>query len=215
MCLSLPGTIIYISWYDHEGIITTSGFDIAKFPSYYFALLFILQRFDRADWGRCSHPSLDTTTDKFTVDRKEFVIDALLSKSLAIGGRASMVLECQEEEAPPRVVKFEWKDSSRQSEGETLITARARARERGNSALLSNIPEVVAAETFSNVSTSRVRKALGIKTHSREFTALVMTKLDGRISELQGWELWDVLWKVIDSESLFLCVLDAVPTPKL
>ena len=117
-----------------------------------------------------------------------------------------MVLECQEEGAtgaPRLVVKFEWKDSSRQSEGEIYGRIAALALASGKPTLLSSIPKVVAAETFSTVSTSRVRTGLGVETHSREFTALVMTKLDGPIHELDKWALWDVLWDAIDSEFLF------------
>ena len=37
---------LHISWYDHEGIITTSGLNLAKCFDYYLAPLFILQTFD-------------------------------------------------------------------------------------------------------------------------------------------------------------------------
>ena len=221
MCLSLPDTILYINWYDHEGIIAASGLDIAKFPYHYFALLFILQRFDRADWGRCGHSSLVTTpianqsVCKITVGGKVFVLDTKKPprcKPLAIGGRANGVWECQEEggSGAPCVVKLGWKDSSRQSEGEILQKAAALPLKNPRS-----IPEVVAAETFSDISTSAVRTRLGIATYSRELTALVMTKLDGLINELRGWELWDVLWDAIDSESLFVRASGAVPTHKV
>jgi hypothetical protein len=90
----------------------------------------------------------------------------------------------------------------RQSEGQIYERIASVASEKP--ILLGSIPTVVAAETFSAVSTSKVRKDLMIETHSREFTALVMTKLDEHINTLRGWKMWDVLWGTIESESLFL-----------
>src|SRR5258706_2563899 len=50
--------VMQISWYDHEGIVTTSGLNLAEYFDYYLALLFILQRFDRSAWGRLADENL-------------------------------------------------------------------------------------------------------------------------------------------------------------
>ncbi|KAG8819410.1 swr complex subunit [Serendipita sp. 399] len=42
---------IYLGWYDREGIIVTSGFNVRKNLEYYLVFLFLFQRFERGDWG--------------------------------------------------------------------------------------------------------------------------------------------------------------------
>ena len=102
----LDGTL-HISWYDHEGIITTNGFCLSEYLHYYLALLYIFQRFDRSAWGRCGDDNLrsDRLTDGLkeitvTIKGKEFTFDPteehnVLRKPFAIGGRATTVYTCQ------------------------------------------------------------------------------------------------------------------------
>lgn len=73
--------VLYISWYDHKGIIMTNGLNLAKYFDYYLALLFILQRFDRSDWGQLEDENLrsdrNRTNDetRISVENKEFTSD--------------------------------------------------------------------------------------------------------------------------------------------
>lgn len=126
--------VLHISWYDHEGIITTNGFRLSEYLRYYLALLYIFQRFDRSAWGRCGDENLrsDIPTGGFkettvTIDGKEFTFDPtekdnVLRKPFAIGGRATTVYTCQGtgEQEPGHVIKFTWKEESRLPEWEIL-----------------------------------------------------------------------------------------------
>ncbi|KAG8842572.1 hypothetical protein FRC20_004338 [Serendipita sp. 405] len=211
----LIDTTLYISWYDHEGIITTSGFDVAKYLSHYLALLYILQRFNRNDWGRCEDPRLDTnprgdhsnrpSPDKLvvTVQGKKFTFDLEnrpVHKTLAISGRTTSVWDCEMQEGDKwkgnYVIKFSWKEKSRESEGEIMNQILEKANNRPE--IINYIPRFIACEVFSGISTKDIRTSLGVDSHTREFVVVVMEKLDGKISDLEGDEFWDVIWDCFD-----------------
>jgi len=134
--------VLHISWYDHEGIITTNGFSLSGHIDYYLALLFIFQRFDRSAWGRCGDGNLrnNRKTDGIkesivSIGDQEFEFDPtnddnVLRKPFAIGGRATSVYRCSgvgEQEAS-YVIKFNWKEESRLSEREILEDIRRRVQ---------------------------------------------------------------------------------------
>ncbi|KAG8751043.1 hypothetical protein FRC14_008182, partial [Serendipita sp. 396] len=213
----LENTVFYISWYDREGILTTSGIDIAYHLEYYLALLFILQRFNRTDWGRTGHPQLVTTPranagekrsgmTRIEVEGKKFVFDtanpeALLHKSVAIRGRnttvweGQLVLENDEFSSEKYAIKFSWKEKTRKSEAEILrlITERAKGRRD----ILDYLPLVVASHVFSDVETGAIRAYMNVlepKRAPRELVVTVTTKLKGRITELEPDDVWHVWW---------------------
>ncbi|KAG8867002.1 hypothetical protein FRC20_006967 [Serendipita sp. 405] len=203
-------TTLYISWYDHEGIITTQGFDVAKHLSHYLALLFILQRFNHSNWGRCGHPCFDTTrhgqsgisTSLDTkIGEKAFSVDmterGLVHKTLAIAGRASCVRTCHMKGGdlytdPKYVIKSSWKEKTRQSEGKIMDTILEKAE--GDPKIIDFLPVFIAHEVFPDISTSGIRDCLKINSSPREFVIVVMVKLDGRISDLRGDNLWYAFW---------------------
>ncbi|KAG9052472.1 hypothetical protein FS842_009798 [Serendipita sp. 407] len=213
----LENTVFYISWYDREGILTTSGIDIAYHLEYYLVLLFILQRFNRTDWGRTGHPQLVTTPranagekcsgmTRIEVEGKKFVFDtanpkALLHKSMAIRGRnttvweGQLVLENDEFSSEKYAIKFSWKEKTRKSEAEILrlITERA----NGQRDILDYLPLVVASHVFSDVETGAIRAYMNVlepKRAPRELVVTVTTKLKGRITELEPDDVWHVWW---------------------
>ncbi|KAG8795332.1 hypothetical protein FRC17_008149, partial [Serendipita sp. 399] len=209
--LILIDTTLYISWYDHEGIITTHGFDIAKNLNYYLALLFILQRFGRSDWGRCANSNFDTTPHsdqavsslfhEVKVKEKTFLVDlteqGLVHKSWALGGRSSCLRLCQMKEGEGwsekrYVIKFSWKEKTRKSEGDILRTIHRKASSDGK--IINSLPELITDDIYPDISTKDIRMSVGLESHPRELVVIVLTKLDGTIKGLTGDDLWNVFW---------------------
>ena len=221
--------VLHISWYDHEGIITTNGFNLAKYFDYYLALLFILQRFDRSAWGRLEDKDLRSdrngTKDEtsISVGGKEFTFNMMvnanvLRKPFAIGGRATTLYRSQMEgdQVPRHVIKFSWKEATRESEKSILekIHKRLKSSLPVDSAeevfdesddLLSYLPEVVAG-TETKISTRTIRDDLKITSNPRELVVIVFVMLDGTIEQLQGAEYWQVFWDCLRCE-FALCPL--------
>ena len=214
--------VLHISWYDHEGIITTDGLNLAKHFDYYLALLFILQRFDRSAWGRLEDENLRSdrngTNDEtgISVAGKVFTFNMkvdqnVLRKPFAISGRATSLYRSQMEgdQAPGHVIKFNWKEETRKSEQFILQEIRRRLQDQEHMKpsllpetgevfdemddLLGYLPEVVAG-VETEISTRTIREDLGITSHPRELVVLVFVMLDGTIKELQGEEYWQVFW---------------------
>jgi Fungal protein kinase len=200
-------TILYISWYDHEGVITTDGFDVAKYLSHYLALLFILQRFNHSDWGRCGHspfdkmPQSDQANYEVKIQDETFLVDltqaGLVHKSLAIGGRSSCLRTCEKKEGDScskkkYVIKFSWKEGTRVSEGDMMRHIREKAVNEPK--VLDFIPDFVTDAVFSDISTENIRKSLGVHSNPRQFVVVVMVKLEGTIMDLTGDDLWKVFW---------------------
>ena len=229
--------VLHISWYDHEGIITITGLNLARYFDYYLALLFILQRFDRSTWGRLEDGNLGSDRNGsedetiISVEDKEFtfnikVDDNVLRKPLAIGGRATSIYRAQidGDQAPRHVIKFNWKESIRQSERFILQEIQRRVQDpefmKQNSLpidpgagevfdesdnLLSYLPEVVAG-VETNISTKMIRDDLGVTSHPRQLVVIVFMRLDGTIRQLEGEEYWQVVWDCLRCE-FALCPL--------
>ena len=206
--------MLYITRYDHKGIVGLTGFDVAKYPSHSLALLFLLQRSDRSDWGRSAHPALSTECSRMLpndtlpvfVDGKEFLLDVSNSrppvhKTLAIGGQATCVRRCILKNKPGYrlVFKSGWKEKTRRSE--RSIIAHIKTKLPPDSPYHGSLPTFVASEVYDEISTDKTRQSLGIKSSGRELVMVMMVELDGTITQLGSDEVWDVLWECLECRS--------------
>ena len=145
--------VLHVSWYDHEGIITTNGFSLSKHFDHYLALLFIFQRFDGSAWGRCGDTSLQNNRQAdgikestVSIDGKVFSFDPtkddnVLRKPFGIGGRATTVYACRGigEQEPGHVIKFNWKEESMLSEWTILNEIRRRVQQDEEAGYIARI----------------------------------------------------------------------------
>ncbi|KAG8858349.1 hypothetical protein FRB91_009934 [Serendipita sp. 411] len=184
----LIDTTLYISWYDHEGIITTEGFDVAKYLSYYLALLFILQRFNRSDWGRCGHSNFMTTpqgkqenpslSHEVKIKDKTFLVNlteaGLVHKGWALSGRSSCLRTCKMKgangwSAEKYVIKFGWKEKTLTSEGDIMRQIQQKAA--NDPKILDFIPRFIEDDVFSDISTDGHRRLWELGIQHRDISA--------------------------------------------
>lgn len=192
-----------IQWYDRQGILSTNSINIYEIDNLplYLAFLFIIQRFDLADWG--THPDFPVNPADATiiVDGKKFRLGKdVLHKQWGIQGRSTSVIECLEvvDHMEPRscVVKVSFPEESRRLEHDLVDEAKRRGD--GDSRVDHHIPEYVAHQEYKETSTSKIRRFLGLPLHtitgSRRMYAIVLIKLDGTIRMLKGKDYWRVWW---------------------
>jgi Fungal protein kinase len=93
------GSLLYICWFDHQGLIGSSAIDVSKDLEGYLVLLFILQRFKDEEWGRL--PALDDPT--IDIQDKTWKVDAkdILHKPWGIIGRNTTVIGCSQQPSQP------------------------------------------------------------------------------------------------------------------
>ena len=146
-------------------------------------------------------PQSDQANCEVKIKNQTFLVDltedGLVHKSWAIGGRSSCLRTCQMKEGDSwsnreYVIKFSWKEGTRDSEGDIMRHIREKAANEPK--VLNFIPEFVTDAVFSDISTENIRKSLGIASNPREFVVVVMVKLDGTIMSLTGDDLWNVFW---------------------
>ncbi|CCA73916.1 hypothetical protein PIIN_07869 [Serendipita indica DSM 11827] len=197
------GNLFTIQWYDLQGVVSTYPidiYDIANLPLY-LAFLFIVQRFDTADWGMhpdfLSNPNGDTV---ITVDGKKFELGKkVLHKQWGIKGRSTSVIDCVEVGKPATrcVIKVAFPEETRHLEHNLIDEAKRRGA--GDPRVEGHIPEYVAYREYKETSTSKIRRFLKLpSTGSRRLYSIVLIKFDGMIRELEGNQYWHVWWDCFD-----------------
>ena len=220
-----------IQWYDRQGIISTRPVDVHTTDGLrlYLAFLFILQRFEAADWGMHpafppfpgpddpisissdtilpgTNPSNPIANRFFVIGDKRFRLESTIRhKQWGIKGRSTSVVDCVEVDQDGQtkrlcVVKLGFPEESRRREHEFIDHARAIAANKPS--ICDNIPDHLAYEDYIETSSSHIRKFLDLDTSgSRRMYAIVLVRLDGTIRQLTGKDYWDVWWNCFDSES--------------
>jgi len=188
--------ILWNWWYDPQCAIQTSGFNFFEDLPRFFILLFAWQRFTEEDWGIVPQGQPGRT---FTCDNDVEITlgmgQSVVHRPYGIVGRGTTVLRatsaCKD---VPFVVKLSFPEESRIPEPEILDTIQKRA---------ADLPDVTdhilhyTATKSTNYSTSHIRKRLGINTEgARKLTIIVFEELEGRISDLNGIEMWHVAYQV-------------------
>jgi Fungal protein kinase len=91
------GPLLYICWFDREGLIGSSAIDVSNDLERYLVLLFILQRFKDEEWGRLA--ALDDPTIQILDKAWKVDADDILHKPWGIIGRNTTVIGCSQQ--PP------------------------------------------------------------------------------------------------------------------
>ncbi|KAG1893862.1 uncharacterized protein F5891DRAFT_1256933 [Suillus fuscotomentosus] len=205
--------VMWIWYYDRQGIIQCSGINFIQDLPRFLVLLYALQRFDLHDWGRnkdflpievegklCHEVKID--------DENLGEVDLLLHtshdervKHYGLQGRATNVVPVTSEALTKKFGKFEdgmvakifWGEASRTSEPEILKKVEEIAKRHAT--VQDHVPQLLWHHTFTNP-TAAIREALGVPaptTGSRVLYILVFPKLLP-ITQLHGKELFDV-WR--------------------
>ncbi|KAG2138136.1 hypothetical protein BD769DRAFT_1663701 [Suillus cothurnatus] len=205
--------IMWIWYYDRQGIIQCSGINFIQDLPRFMVLLYALQRFDLHDWGR-NKDFLPVQVEgkrcrKFTIKDKELgEVDLLLHTShdervmhYGLQGRATNVVPVTSEALTKKygnfqdgmVAKIFWGEASRTSEPEILDKVKEVAKVHPT--VQGHIPKLLWHHAFTNP-TSIIREALEVPEPtkgSRVLYILVFPKLHP-ITELNDKELFDV-WR--------------------
>ncbi|KAG2361198.1 hypothetical protein BDR07DRAFT_1410360 [Suillus spraguei] len=208
--------VMWIWYYDRQGIIQCSGINFIQDLPRFMVLLYALQRFDLYDWGR-NKDFLTVQVEgkqchEFTIkDEGLGEVDLLLHTShdervthYGLQGRATNVVPVTSEALAKKygdfqdgmVAKIFWGEASRTSEPEILKKVEDIAEVHNT--VQDHIPKLLWHHTFTNP-TSAIREALGIPEPtkgSRVLYILVFPKLHS-ITMLHGKELFDVWYQCI------------------
>ncbi|KAG2360647.1 hypothetical protein BDR07DRAFT_1610637 [Suillus spraguei] len=211
--------VMWIWYYDRQGIIQCSGINFIQDLPRFMVLLYALQRFRLEDWGR-SKVILPIEVEgkqchELTIkDETLGEVDLLLHTShddrvthYGLQGRATNVVPVTSQALAQKygnfqdgmVAKIFWGEASRTSEPEILKKVEEIARVHHT--VQDHIPELLWHHVFTNP-TSTIREALGVPEPtkgSRVLYILVFPKLHP-ITKLDGKVLFDrtghlTLWK--------------------
>ncbi|KAG2087331.1 hypothetical protein BD769DRAFT_1617619 [Suillus cothurnatus] len=208
--------VLWIWYYDRQGIIQCSGINFIQDLPRFMVLLFALQRFDFHDWGRNKDVIPVQVEGKqcheFKIKDVELgEVDLLLHTShdervthYGLQGRATNVVPVTSEALTKKygnfqdgmVAKIFWGEASRTSEPEILDKVKGIAKVHPT--VQGHIPKLLWHHAFTNP-TSVIREALGVSEPtkgSRVLYILVFSKLH-LITELDGRELFDVWYQCI------------------
>ncbi|KAG1726848.1 hypothetical protein EDB19DRAFT_1751609 [Suillus lakei] len=217
--LIIVDTIVWIWYYDRQGIIQSSGIDFMKDLPRFMVLLYALQRFNLGDWGRNTEfdevveqgvhkTTLDGVVVKDGVHETELGgVDLVIHTDseervthYGLQGRATNVFpvtsdklctEFPDSQKDGMVAKIFWAEEDRISEPEILKKVHEIAAKESD--VKGHVPQLLWYCRFPNP-TRTVREALGIpeaRKGSRVLYILVFRKLDP-ITALYGIELFDV-----------------------
>ncbi|KAG1729432.1 hypothetical protein EDB19DRAFT_1743436 [Suillus lakei] len=217
--LIIVDTIVWIWYYDRQGIIQSSGIDFMKDLPRFMVLLYALQRFNLDDWGRNTEfdevveqgvhkTTLDGVVVKDGVHETDLGgVDLVIHTDseervthYGLQGRATNVFpvtsdklctEFPDIKKDGMVAKIFWAEEDRISEPEILKKVHEIAAKESD--VKGHVPQLLWYCRFPNP-TRAVREALGIpeaRKGSRVLYILVFRKLDP-ITALYGIELFDV-----------------------
>ncbi|KAG2125371.1 hypothetical protein DEU56DRAFT_892567 [Suillus clintonianus] len=200
--------VIWIWYYDRQGVIQCSGINFIQDLPRFMVLLYALQRFELDDWGRNTRFLPHTKTcQKITIQDADLgPVDLLLHTSheervthYGLQGRATNVVPVTSTALTKKhgltemVAKIYWGEENRTSEPEILKKVKEIAEKEES--VKGHIPELLYHHTFRNP-TSAIRKALGVPEStagSRVLHVLIFRKLNP-ITKLEGKELFEV-WR--------------------
>lgn len=219
--LIIVDNIVWIWYYDRQGIIQSSGINFMKDLPRFMVLLYALQRFNLGDWGRNTQfeevveegvhkTSLNGVVVKDGVHKADLGgVDLVIHTNskervthYGLQGRATNVIPVTSEKLSAEfpdikkdrmVAKIFWAEEDRISEPEILKKVHKIAAKESD--VEGHVPQLLWYCRFPNP-TRAVREALGIpeaKKGSRVLYILVFRKLDP-ITALYGIELFDV-WR--------------------
>ncbi|KAG2346907.1 hypothetical protein BDR05DRAFT_997282 [Suillus weaverae] len=206
--------VIWIWYYDRQGIIQSSGINFLQDLPRFMVLLYALQRFKLEDWGR-NEAFLPSQIEgkqchEFEIEDENLgTVDLQLHTShpervthYGLQGRATNVVPVTSDTLAKKythiqkdemVAKIFWGEASRTSEPEILKKVKEIAKVHAS--VKDHIPELLWHHTFTNP-TSAIREALGVPEPtkgSRVLYILVFRKLKP-ITELHGTEFFEV-WR--------------------
>ncbi|KAG2149124.1 uncharacterized protein EDB93DRAFT_362196 [Suillus bovinus] len=205
--------VMWIWYYDRQGIIQCSGINFIQDLPRFMVLLYALQRFDLQGWGR-NKDFLPVQVDgkrchEFKIQDEKFgEVDLLLHTShdervthYGLQGRATNVVPVTSEALTKKygklqdgmVAKIFWGEANRISEPAILDKVKEIAK--AHNTVKDHIPELLWHHQFTNP-TSTIREALGVPeptTGSRVLYILVFRKLHS-ITTLKTEDLFDV-WR--------------------
>ncbi|KAG1776691.1 hypothetical protein EV702DRAFT_1046016 [Suillus placidus] len=206
--------VIWIWYYDRQGIIQSSGINFLQDLPRFMVLLYALQRFKLEDWGRneafLSSQIEGKQCHEFEIEDENLgTVDLQLHTShpervthYGLQGRATNVVPVTSDTLSKKythiqkdemVAKIFWGETSRTSEPEILKKVKEIAKVHAS--VKDHIPELLWHHTFTNP-TSAIREALGVPEPtkgSRVLYILVFRKLKP-ITELHGTEFFEV-WR--------------------
>ncbi|KAK7051282.1 hypothetical protein VNI00_004782 [Paramarasmius palmivorus] len=159
-------TRVHIWYFDHEGPIQTSAFDIIEDLPFFLVLLFILQRLDEEQWGIITSLSKDPISVPRAGDSKEcidFKVDTThaMRAHYGISGRCPQIV-FGTLEGQNAALKLSNVEVPRPSEVTFIQVARERCAARQLLDVLECLPEVLGTETYDKFNTRHIREALGL-----------------------------------------------------
>ncbi|KAF9235728.1 hypothetical protein BU15DRAFT_77755 [Melanogaster broomeanus] len=219
--ITVRDDVIWMWYYDRQGIISVGGINFAQDLPRYLALLYALQRFDWGDWGRNTDfkPHLTGNAIDYhtiVIDRKELKLDWDSRDRLTqftLKERATNVIPvtCEQldierpnETKDGMVAKVYWGEEERASEPDILEHVARVVKE--NKDVEGHVPFLLLSHKFAGP-TSIVRKALGLDDAAKDSRAgfiLVFRKLRP-IHELQKHEFFEAWRHCVLCKHRYVC----------
>ncbi|KAF9498467.1 hypothetical protein BDN71DRAFT_1443306 [Pleurotus eryngii] len=213
----LRDTVAHIWYYDSQGAIQTTGFDIIQDLPYLLVLLLAFQRFSDKQWGYVSDFQEDpgrfprhgknnssSILQSYKVqlrDAKGIHITAKVTaqspvySGLILSGRRTVVLPAKidgVEDENKYVLKLYWPERSRVSEVDFLADAAEIASQ--DTKVAGHIPTVVAFSDFEEYRTDNIRAALGLEERGgRVLRAILFPELVSVTSLKDSRDVWRAL----------------------
>ncbi|KAJ7592596.1 hypothetical protein C8J56DRAFT_885744 [Mycena floridula] len=189
---------VSIWWHDRESTIQSSTIDIETELSKLVVLLVILQRFSHIDWGFSA--GLESSVDGtilIVVDKHVFRATIRPEDLGTRRGRGTFTSRVSDVSNPSfdYFMKATFVDA--EADGESAIIKKCHELAQGDTMILDHIPKVVAAQTFPELATSRIRRQLNLgSTGSRMPCILVFEQLEP-ITALPPELLWSAIWDIV------------------
>ncbi|KAF8991477.1 hypothetical protein BDQ17DRAFT_1546841 [Cyathus striatus] len=158
--------VLWLTWFDRQNMIQSTGLNFIKDMPYFVALLVAFQRFGMAEWGvqpDLAPTSMFTAThsdsDSKSIDIKfgDILIstgDRLRGPGRSVQGRGTWVVEATSDSMDPHtnellkdkklVLKASWPEKSRLNEADIIEDAYAKLINSPDKVFIKNLPHVIA-----------------------------------------------------------------------
>ncbi|KAJ7592600.1 hypothetical protein C8J56DRAFT_479625 [Mycena floridula] len=189
---------VSIWWHDRESTIQSSTIDIETELSKLVVLLVILQRFSRIDWGFSAalESSVDGTT-LIAVDKHVFRATIRPEDLGTRRGRGTFTSRVSDVSNPSfdYFMKATFVDA--EADGESAIIKKCHELAQGDTVILDHIPKVIAAQTFPELATSRIRRHLNLGSNRSRMPCILVFEQLQPITALPPELLWSAIWDIV------------------
>jgi hypothetical protein len=190
--------VLYLWWYDRQGVTCSSGIDFIKHLPHFIVTVRLLQELHETPWGSgLPDFKVDRGTNvcRVEIEGKTYEFDlSTVKKIFVLFGRATATVKVTEVGCPDNklFLKMTAADKSRPSEAEVLQTIWDRAEaEKADKLpwLRERLPRLVASKRFTEYSTARIRRLLGLSGGEGRILDCSIYEILEPITELQGMEM--------------------------